>query len=244
MNYMTNFIIGILQITLLDFALSGDNIGVIALATKNLSEDIAKKARVTGAAIAIILRIVFACGITFILAIDWLPIKLVGGLLLVKITWDFIKPNHHEEETEVKETSKFWDAITVIVIADVSMSLDNVLAIAGAANGNMLLIIFGILLNIPIIIFGSKLVADLMNKHKIVIYLGGAVLAHTSFKMVFEDKLVVNYINHYFAEIFPWAMAVAVIFYGLNLIKKDTSIAENKALALEEIALSCTNEEE
>ena len=229
MANITHFIIGILQITLLDFTLSGDNIGVIALATKNLSKDIAEKARITGAAAAIILRIIFACGITFILAIDWLPIKLVGGLLLIKITWDFIKPNQAEEDTEVKSTSKFWDAIMVIILADISMSLDNVLAIAAAADGHMILIIFGILLNIPIIIFGSKLVADLMNKHKIVIYLGGAILAHTSFKMVFEDKLIVNYINHNFASIFPWVMAAAVIFYGFYLIKRDPSTAKKAA---------------
>lgn len=238
MGNITRFIIGILQITLLDFTLSGDNIGVIALATRKLSKDIAEKARITGAAAAIILRIIFACGITFILAIDWLPIKLVGGILLVKITWDFIKPNHSEENTEVKATSKFWDAIMVIILADLSMSLDNVLAIAAAADGHMLLIIFGILLNIPIIIFGSKLVADLMNKHKIVIFLGGAILAHTSFKMIFEDKLIANYINHYFAAIFPWLMAIAVIFYGIYVIKKDVIADTNAAITIEEAAVS------
>lgn len=237
MSYLTAFIIGILQITLLDFALSGDNIGVIALATKNLPEEIAKKARVTGASIAILLRIIFACGITYILAIEWLPIKLVGGLLLIKITWDFVKPHEaSHEENKIEGTSKFWNAIWVIVLADVSMSLDNVLAIAGAANGDLLLIIFGILLNIPIIIFGSKLVSDLMNKYKIVIYIGGAILAHTSFNMVFEDKLVSGYLNHYFASIFPWFMAVLVILYGLYLVKKEEK--QNKELLASEEAES------
>jgi YjbE family integral membrane protein len=238
MTDITNFIIGILQITLLDFTLSGDNIGVIALATKNLSQNIAEKARITGAVAAIILRIIFACGVTFILSIDWLPIKLVGGLLLIKITWDFIKPSRVEEDTEVKATSKFWDAIFIIVLADLSMSLDNVLAIAAAADGNVLLIIFGILLNIPIIIFGSKLVANLMNKHKIVIYLGGAILAHTSFKMVFEDKLIAGFINHYFAQLFPWAMALAVIFYGIYLVRKDSEAANNAIIAMEEASVT------
>lgn len=241
MTYISHFIIGILQITLLDFTLSGDNIGVIALATKNLSEEIAKKARVTGAAIAILLRIIFACGITYILAIEWLPIKLLGGLLLIKITWDFIKPHKIEENAEVKVTSKFLDAIFVIVLADISMSLDNVLAIAGAANGNMLLIIFGILLNIPIIIFGSKLVADLMNKHKIVIYIGGAILAHTSFKMVFEDRLVVNYINHHFASFFPWAMAITVILYGICIILKEDAAVKKIPLSAKEISATNIN---
>lgn len=232
MTGLTAFLIGIAQITLLDFTLSGDNIGVIALATKNLPESIAKKARVTGAAAAILLRIIFACGITYILAIEWLPIKLVGGLLLVKITWDFVKPQNkpHEDET-VKESSKFWDAIWVIVLADISMSLDNVLAIAAAANGNLLLIIFGILLNIPIIIFGSKLVADLMTKHKIVIYIGGAILAHTSFKMIFEDRLVTPYLSTTFSSIFPWAMAVLVMLYGFYIVKKEKSSHDDNLAA-------------
>lgn len=232
MTGLTAFLIGIAQITLLDFTLSGDNIGVIALATKNLPESIAKKARVTGAAAAILLRILFACGITYILAIEWLPIKLVGGLLLVKITWDFVKPHNetHEDES-VKESSKFWDAIWVIVLADISMSLDNVLAIAAAANGNLLLIIFGILLNIPIIIFGSKLVADLMTKHKIVIYIGGAILAHTSFKMIFEDRLVMPYLSHTFSSVFPWAMAALVMLYGFYIVKKEKSSHDDNLAA-------------
>lgn len=232
MTGLTAFLIGIAQITLLDFTLSGDNIGVIALATKSLPQSIAQKARVTGAAVAILLRILFACGVTYILAIEWLPIKLVGGLLLVKITWDFVKPQNepHKDET-VKESSKFWDAIWVIVLADVSMSLDNVLAIAAAANGNLLLIIFGILLNIPIIIFGSKLVADLMTKHKIVIYIGGAILAHTSFKMIFEDRLVTPYLNHTFSSIFPWAMGALVMLYGFYIVKKEKLSHDNNLAA-------------
>lgn len=232
MTGLTAFLIGIAKITLLDFTLSGDNIGVIALATKSLPENVAKKARTVGAAAAILLRILFACGITYILAIEWLPIKLVGGLLLVKITWDFVKPqNEAHEDESVKESSKFWDAILVIVVADLSMSLDNVLAIASAADGNLLLIIFGILLNIPIIIFGSKFVADLMTKHKIVIYIGGAILAHTSFKMLFEDRLVAPYLNHTFSSIFPWAMAVLVIVYGFYVIKKEKSSHDDNLAA-------------
>lgn len=222
MNGIMAFIIGILQITLLDFTLSGDNIGVIALATRNLPHHYAKKARLVGVSAAILLRILFACGVTFILSIQWLPVKLIGGLLLIKITYDFIKPHEEEnEDKDVKPADKFWGAIAVIVIADVSMSLDNVLAIAAASNGSMLLIVFGIILNIPIIFFGSEFVAKLMQKHKMVIYLGGAILAHTAFKMFLEDNLIKGYIPHSFTAVFPWIMAAAVMVYGYIAIKRN-----------------------
>lgn len=90
-------ILGILQITLLDLTLSGDNIGVIALVTRRLPPKSAKLASLIGIAGALVLRIVFACALTFILSINWLPIRFFGGLLLIKITWNFIMP-HKEEE--------------------------------------------------------------------------------------------------------------------------------------------------
>jgi len=210
---------GILQITLLDLTLSGDNIGVIALVTRKLPEKSAKLASMFGIAGALIMRILFACILTYVLAISWLPIRLLGGILLIKITWDFIKPKQ-EENHVVKEVQALKDAVFTIIIADVSMSLDNVLALAAAADGRMILLIIGILLNIPIIFFGSKFVADLMNKFEIVIYIGGALLAHTSLKMIFEDQLFEKYIHLPIlaGSILPWGIALLVLFYGLYTI--------------------------
>lgn len=222
MDNLAAFIIGALQITLLDLTLCGDNIGVIALATRNLADKFAKKASFFGIMGAILLRIIFACAITLILNIQWIPIKLLGGLLLVKITWDFIKPQEEAlHRGEVDSASRFWDAVKVIIIADISMSLDNVLAIAGAANGNVLLIIFGILLNVPIIFFGSQFVANLMKKHPIVIYVGGAILAHTSFNMILEDNLTKRFLvlPQSFNVIFPLIMAILVLLYGFIYLK-------------------------
>lgn len=221
MDNILLFLGGVLQITLLDITLCGDNIGVIALATKNLPSQFAKKASVVGIAGAIGLRILFASFMTLIFAVQWLPIKLLGGLLLIKITWDFVKPPKKETEKNVKSADRFWEAVIIIIIADISMSLDNVLAIAGAAGGNVLLIIFGIALNIPLLFIGSQYVVNLMNKYAIVIYIGGAVLAHTAFKMVFEDNLVSPYIPHLFALIFPWFAALLVVLYGYYLIQNQ-----------------------
>jgi YjbE family integral membrane protein len=223
MDSFVIFIIGVLQITMLDLTLSGDNIGVIALATKKLPVANAKKASLIGITGAIGLRIIFACVITLIMNIQWLPIKLVGGLILVKITWDFIKPECQGDNCVIKKQDKFWKAVAIIIIADISMSLDNVIAIASAADGNMLLIIFGILINIPIIFFGSQFVSKLMKNHPIIIYLGGGILAHTSFKMILEDNLTIKYIGltPIVSLIIPWIFAIGVLVYGYLIIKKS-----------------------
>ena len=222
MESLMIFITGVLQITILDLTLSGDNIGIIALATKNLSPKYAKKASFIGIAGAIGLRVLFACIITQIMNIQWLPIKLVGGLILVKITWDFIKPECEEEDCKVKKADKFWEAVAIIVIADISMSLDNVIAIASTANGNVSLIVIGILINIPIIFYGSQFVSNLMKDHPFVIYLGGAILAHTSFKMILEDNLTIRYlgISPIISEIIPWIFATFILGYGYLILRK------------------------
>lgn len=220
MSTLGIFLLGAMQITLLDIVLSGDNIGVIALATKDLPEKYAKKASAIGVFAAVSLRIIFACLITYILMIEWLPIKLIGGLLLIKITWNFIKADGEEDDSNVHVSSKFMGAIWSIIIADVTMSLDNVLAIASAADGNLVLIVFGLILNIPIIFFGSQYVAKLMNKHPFVTYIGGAVLAHTSFKMLLEDNLISPYIPNIIEVTVPYAAALFTIVYGFYIINK------------------------
>ena len=226
MEILMIFIMGVLQITILDLTLSGDNIGVIALATKNLPAAHAKQVSLIGISGAIGLRVIFACIITLIMSIKWLPIRLVGGLILLKITWDFSRPECQGPDCKVKKASTFWGAVAVIIIADISMSLDNVIAIASAANGDVLLIVFGILINIPIIFFGSRYVSSLMRNHPIVIYIGGAILAHTSLKMILEDNLTIRYlgISDTISFIIPWIFAIGTMIYGYILIKKSEKI--------------------
>jgi len=222
MENILAFIIGALQITVLDLTLCADNIGVIALATKNLPAEYSKKATIYGISGAISLRILFACFMTLLLNISTVPIKLIGGLLLIKITWDFIKPCNDEDEcTNVKQANKFWEAVAIIIISDVSMSLDNVLAIAGAADGHLWLIVFGIALNIPVLFFGSRFVSELMKKYRITIYIGGAVLAHTSLKMIFEDSLIYSLTPHLFGIVIPWLIAVVTLIYGFFIVKRS-----------------------
>lgn len=213
-------IAGILQITLLDLVLSADNIGVIALATKNLPDNYKKKASILGISGAVGLRIFFACIITYIMRIQWLPIKLVGGLILAKITWDLIKPQI-EEDNEVRAHNRFMSAVFSIILADVSMSLDNVLAIGASAQGNVILVIFGILLNVPILFWGSRIVGDLMRKYSMVVYLGAAVLAHTSIEMILEDSLVSAYLSTSVSIILPLSASAITLIYGFYVTNKE-----------------------
>lgn len=222
MGQIIGIILGALKITLLDIVLSGDNVGVIALATKDLPEKYAKKASIIGISFAISLRIIFAIFITYILMISWLPIKLIGGLLLVKITWDLIKDVSDEEIGNFKSTSELWSAVLNIVLADLSMSLDNVLAIGSAADGNVLLIVIGLAVNIPILFLGSRFVSNLMKKHPLVIYIGGTILAHTAFKMILEDHLIAPFIPSAAGIIIPYLMAVLVFIYGIYAVRKYT----------------------
>ncbi|MBA5850274.1 TerC family protein [Clostridium sp. cel8] len=226
MENLTAFIISGLQITLLDIVLSGDNIGVIALATRNLPKKHAKAASLIGVMAAVILRIIFACLITYILMIDWLPIRLVGGVILIYITINFIKPEKKDDDdlnVHMHTSNKFIGAIFSIVAADATMSLDNVLAIASLADGHTGLIIFGLIVNIPIIFFGSQIVANLMNKYPIVTYIGAAILAHTSFKLIFEDRLTRNLLSPMAVNLISYGAALLTIIYGIYIINKSSS---------------------
>lgn len=137
----------------------------------------------------------------------------------------------------MKDVSALKDAIFAIIIADISMSLDNVLALSAAADGKVIMLVFGILLNIPIIFFGSKLVADLMNKHEIIIYIGGAILAHTSFKMIFEDQIFVKYVHLLpsIHTVLPWAAALLTLIYGLYMVKEHKKTSGEKDINMNQV---------
>lgn len=224
MNYFVLIIASVLKITLLDIVLSGDNIGIIALATKDLPLKLAKKASLIGVMAAITLRILFTCFVTYLLMIESLPIKLIGGLLLIYITFDFIKPSEHTEKNELQAVKSFNYAIFSIIIADLTMSLDNVLAVAASAHGNIRLIIFGLILNIPIIFWGSLYVSKIMNKYPIVIYIGGAFLAHTAFDMFLNDKLISSRLPVFFVSYIPIAAAIITFSYGYYITTKKNGL--------------------
>jgi YjbE family integral membrane protein len=215
------FTILILQIILLNIVLSGDNVSVIALAIRNLPEKKAKMASMIGLGGAVVLRILFTCIITLIMEIEWLHIRLIGGLLLIKITWDLINAKEEGQNEDVDSDKTLWKAVFSIIIADISMSLDNVLAIAAAADGRLWLIVLGIVMSVPIIFLGASVIAKLMNKYKIIIYVGGGLLMYAATNMIMEDGLVKQYLNHTASIVISLVCGIIVMLFGLYSIRKE-----------------------
>ncbi len=175
---------GLLQIIMVNIILSGDNALVIALACRNLEKRHQKPAILAGSAGAIILRIIFVMVIDMLLHVPFL--KLVGGLLLL---WIGVKLVQGEEEhgDGVKAAGSLWAAIRTIIIADAVMSLDNAIAIAAAAKGDMTLIVLGLLISIPLIIFGATLIMMLLNRFPIIVIAGGGLLGWIAGEVLATD---------------------------------------------------------
>jgi YjbE family integral membrane protein len=175
---------GLLQIILVNIVLSGDNALVIALACRNLEKRHQKPAILIGSAGAIILRIIFVLIVDQLLKIGYL--KLIGGLLLL---WIGVKLVQGEEEGEggVKAAGSLWTAIRTIIIADAVMSLDNAIAIAAAAKGDTALIVLGLLISIPLIIFGATLIMILLNRFPIIVIAGGGLLGWIAGEVLATD---------------------------------------------------------
>lgn len=173
------------EIILIDILLGGDNAVVIALACRKLPEAQRNKAILGGALGAILLRIVL---IFFALELLTLPyLKLVGALLLAWIGVKLMLPEGEDEHADLKASPKLLGAIWTIIVADALMSLDNVVAVAGASHGQLELVIFGIVVSIPIIIWGSKLVLRLIERFPIIIKLGAALLGWIAGGMAVAD---------------------------------------------------------
>jgi YjbE family integral membrane protein len=175
---------GLLQIILVNIILSGDNALVIALACRNLDKRHQKPAILIGSAGAIVLRIIFVLIIDQLLKIGYL--KLIGGLLLL---WIGVKLVQGEEEHEdgVKAAGSLWGAVRTIIIADAVMSLDNAIAIAAAAHGDTVLIVLGLIISIPLIIFGATLIMLLLNRFPIIVIAGGGLLGYIAGEVLATD---------------------------------------------------------
>lgn len=183
----TQFLISLLQIIWIDLLLSGDNAVVIALACRNLPEEQRKLGIWLGAGAAIGLRILFALVITYLLAVPFL--KIVGALLLFWIAIKLVQGD--DDHGDVEGGTTLWDAVKTIAIADAVMSLDNVLAVAAAAHGDVRLFVFGLLLSIPLIIYGSTMILNLLTRYPILIWFGAALLGWIAGDMISSDPWIV-----------------------------------------------------
>jgi YjbE family integral membrane protein len=188
---MIEMLWALLAIILIDVVLGGENAIVIAMASRRLPPDLRKKAMVWGTVGAVGVRFACVAALTYLLMIPGL--RLLGGLALLYIAWQLVKDNG-DSEHEVAEASTFWGAMATIVWADAVMGLDNALAIAGAAGGNWWLIIFGLLVSVPIILFGSTVVAKVMERWPKTIWIGAGVLVVVAGQMIWAEPLLQEYI--------------------------------------------------
>lgn len=185
-----HFWIAVGQIIMIDILLGGDNAVVIALACRQLPENLRTKGILWGTAGAIVLRVVL---IAFALTLLQVPfLKLVGAVLLLWIGVKLLVPEGEDEHANIKGSDKLWSAVKTVIIADLVMSVDNVIAIAGAATGaggqhQLPLVIFGLLVSIPIIISGSQLVLKLMDRFPFIITAGGMLLGWIAGTMAHSD---------------------------------------------------------
>jgi YjbE family integral membrane protein len=224
------FFVSLLQIIWIDILLSGDNAVVIALACRSLPKQQKRWGIIGGAGAAIVLRVIFATFIAFLLEVPYL--KIVGSILLFWIAVKLILPEEpHGEGTRVKGGSTLWSAIRTIVIADAVMSLDNVIAIAAASHGRVELLILGLLISIPLIVYGSTLVLKALERFPILIAAGGALLGWIAGDVLVTDPVLVEWVDreaHFLHTAAPIAGAVVVVLVGLSLARMIESRRRRK----------------
>ena len=185
------FWVTLAQITMINILLSGDNAVVIALASRSLPAKQQKQAILFGSFGAIVLRIILTFFAVFLLELPFL--KIVGGLLLIWIGIKMLIPEDGEEGIDAH--TGLWAAVKTIIIADFVMSLDNVLGVAAAAKGNLPLLVIGLVISIPLIIYGSTLILKLMNRYSFIVTAGAGLLGWVAGEMLISDPAVKDYIN-------------------------------------------------
>lgn len=210
--FSAEFFSALLAIVVIDLVLAGDNAIVIALAARSLPPDLRKRAIIWGTFGAIFVRTLMTLVVVWLLKIPGL--LLLGGLLLVWIAYKLLADSDSGDH-EVSAANNFWGAMKTIVVADAVMGLDNVLAVAGAAHGNFLLVVIGLLISIPIVIWGSQLILKYVERYPAIVYIGGAVLAWTAAKMILSEPLVRDYLAAY--PLLSPAVYVAIIGGVLGL---------------------------
>jgi len=182
----------LLSIIVIDLVLSGDNAVVIGMAASRLDPVQRRRAIIWGGGGAIGLRIFFTAIAALLLDIPLL--QGIGAVLLLYIAVKLLRPVVVDPHTNISAANSFREAFKTIIMADVIMSLDNILAVGGAAHGNIWLLMFGLLLSIPILLFASGLVARMIHQYPVLNYIGAGVLALTAFRMFFHDPVVHDYI--------------------------------------------------
>ena len=191
--FSTDFLSALVAIIIIDLVLAGDNAIVIALAARGLPSHLRQRAILWGTVGAIAVRSAMTLIVVWLLKIPGL--LAVGGTLLIWIAYKLIIDNEGDEAHKLRPGASFWAAMNTIVVADALMGLDNVLAVAGAAQGSFMLVILGLLISIPIVIWGSQLILKFVERYPVIVYIGAGVLAWTAVKMVTSEALLEPFVT-------------------------------------------------
>jgi YjbE family integral membrane protein len=220
MDWLAANALGIGEIAWINILLSGDNAVVIALASRSLPDRQRKFGILCGAGAAILLRIIFALIISEIMQVDYL--KIVGGLLLLWIAVRLAK-GEVESERPVAAHDRLWRAVATIAVADATMSLDNVIAIAAVAGGEHWLFIFGLVFSIPLIVVGSTLIMKVMDRYPVIVWGGAALLGWVAGEMIASDPAFSSgmILPHSDLEKYAFAATGAVLVVGLAYVLKQ-----------------------
>ena len=213
-------------VLLIDLILSGDNAVVIALAVRSLPEHLRRRAILLGVAGAVGLRLLFVFIISLLISLPYLQI--VGGLALIWVAWRLVQED--DEEQDVKAGSGLWSAVGIIMVADVVMSLDNVIALVGVSGGNVVLVGIGIALTIPLIIFGASILSYIMTRFPILVYLGAGLLVYVAVELMFDDRSTIGEAISHATEGYHVviALAAALIFTAIAYLFTRREGAEPK----------------
>jgi YjbE family integral membrane protein len=217
------------KIIVSDLVLSGDNAVVIGLAVQNLQGSLRRRAILWGTVGAIVLRVIFTIFATFLLQVPLL--SALGGLALLWIGWKLLSQVEEQVDEAHEVQGGFFDAIRTIVIADAVMSLDNALAVAGAARGELVLLLIGLALSIPLLMVGANVVSTLMNRFAWLPLIGAALIAWVGADLIHEDKLLIGALPWLEGSTAQWTLRLVAVagVVAIGLWSKRRALARELA---------------
>jgi YjbE family integral membrane protein len=232
-EFTADFLAALLQITLIDLVLAGDNAVVIALAVKNLHGRQRRLGIIFGAGAAVLLRVIATFVCAQLLKVPL--VKLAGGAVIIWIAIKLLSMQQEEECGDQRQAGNIMQALWIIVVADISMSIDNMLAVAGACRGNIFLLLFGLMLSIPLVVCGAGLLSMLMDRYPIIVWIGAAILGKVGGEMMITDPWVEKLIHT--TKTMEWASIIffvlLVVVWGKIRQKKKAECAPGEAIQQE-----------
>jgi YjbE family integral membrane protein len=232
-EFTPEFLAAFLQITVIDLVLAGDNAVVIAMAVQNLQGKQRKWGIILGAGAAVLLRVIATFVCAQLLLIQF--VKFVGGAVIIWIAVKLLIMGSENEGGHGKTAGSVAQAIWIIVVADISMAIDNMLAVAGACKGNLFLLLFGLILSIPLVVAGAGLLSMLMSRYPIILYIGAAILGKVGGEMMITDPFIESLLHPSKAVEYGVMIFFVLFVLGFSrwLIKRKKAKAEGTAAKAE-----------